>query len=95
MIVLILGSLSLYHYYRARGKHTKLVKEITEAEDAIRRGFATLQHDITQELVVIHQTRLSKSLSREEEEKEKQLIKDLKEVTEYVKKEVFDIEKTA
>jgi len=95
LIVLILGSLSLYHYYRARGKHTKLVKEITEAEDAIRRGFATLQHDITQELVVIHQTRLSKSLSREEEEKEKQLIKDLKEVTEYVKKEVFDIEKTA
>ena len=95
LIVLILGSLNFYHYYRARGKHGRLVKEITEAEDAIRKGFATLQHDITQELAIIHQARLSKSLSREGEEKEKQLIKDLREVAEYVKKEVSDIEKTA
>lgn len=95
LIVLILGALAIYHYYRAKGKHSKLVKEISEAQEAIRKGFATLQHDIAQELAVVHQARLSKSLSREEEEREKQLLKDLREITEYVKREVSDIEKTA
>ncbi len=94
LIALILGTLNVYHYYQVKGKHGRLMKEIKEAEDAIRKGFATLQHDITQELAVIHQVRLTKALSREEEEKEKQLLKDLREISEYVKKEVFDIEKT-
>lgn len=95
LVVLILGVLNIYHYYKARGKHARLMKEVKEAEEAIKRGFTTLQHDITQELAVIHQARLAKTLSREEEEKEKQLMKDLREITEYVKKEVYDIEKTA
>ena len=94
LIALILGVLNFYHYYQARGKQSRLMKEIREAEEAIKRGFATLQHDITQELVVIHQMRLTKTLSKEEEEKEKQLLHDLREISEYVKKEVTDIEKT-
>ncbi len=94
LIVLILGTLTTYHYYQAKDKHGRLMKEIKEAEDAIKKGFATLQHDITQELAVIHQARLTKTLSKEEEEKEKQLMKDLREVSEYVRKEVSDIEKT-
>lgn len=94
LIAFILGVLNFYHYYQARGKQSRLMKEIREAEDAIKRGFATLQHDITQELAVIHQARLTKTLSKEEAEKEKQLLRDLREVSEYVKKEVSDIEKT-
>lgn len=94
LIALILGALNIYHYYQTKGKHGRLMKEIKEAQDAIRKGFSTLQHDITQELAVIHRARLTKALSREEEEKEKQLLKDLREISEYVKKEVSDIEKT-
>ena len=94
LMVLVLGVLNIYHYYRVRGKHDRLMKEIREAEEAIRKGFATLQHDITQELAIIHQARLTKALSKEEEEKEKQLLHDLREISEYVKKEVTDIEKT-
>ncbi len=92
LIVIVLAALNIYHYYQAKGKYTRLIKEIREAEEAIKQGFATLQHDITQELAVIHQVKLTKSLSREEEEKEKQLLKDLREVTQHVKKEVADIQ---
>ena len=95
LIVITLAILNIYHYYQAKGKYTRLIKEIKEAEEAIKQGFATLQNDITQELAVIHQVKLTKSLSREEEAKEEQLLKDLREITQHIKKEVADIGKTA
>ncbi|MBI1839077.1 MAG: hypothetical protein HYR95_02185 [Candidatus Colwellbacteria bacterium] len=94
-IVLILAYLNVYHYYKSRGKDERVMKEIKEAEEAIKVGFITLQRDIAGELAIIHNVKLSKEISKEEAEKEKQLLEDLETVNEYIKKEVSDIRKTA
>lgn len=70
-----------------------LMREVKEAEEAVRRGFAVLKRDIEAELSVIHKAKLNKSLSSEEKQKEDQLLRDLAEMERYIGKEVWDIEK--
>ena len=80
---------------KGREKHIALTKEIKEAEESVRRGFAVLKKDIEAELAVIHRAKLTKEISQEEKQKEEQLMKDLVEVEGYVGKEIWDMEKYA
>ncbi|MDO8559846.1 MAG: hypothetical protein Q7S23_02290, partial [bacterium] len=98
-IALLLGLLGLsaytiVHAVHGRRKHRHLLKEIREAEESVKRGFAVLRRDLEAELTVIHRAKLSKELSGEEQVREKQLQKDLTWVEKYIGKEVWDIEKT-
>lgn len=92
--VLLAGFISVL-IGKGRKKYAVLMKEIKEAEEAVRRGFAVLRRDIEAELAVIHKVKLSKQISEEEEQKEEQLIKDLAEIEKNVGKEIWDIEKYA
>jgi len=78
---------------RGRKKHLALTKEIKEAEESVRMGFAVLKRGIEAELSVIHKVKLNKNLSEEERQKEEQLLKDLSEMERYIGKEVWDMEK--
>lgn len=92
LILLGLIVYTIYHAYHGRKKHRLLMKEVREAEESVRRGFAVLRRDIEAELVVIKKVKLSKEISAEEKEKEEQLLKDLTDVEKYISKEVWDIE---
>jgi hypothetical protein len=78
---------------RARKKHLLLTKEIKEAEESIRRGFAILRRDVKEELEVLTKMKVHGPLSEDLKVKEGQLSKDLDYVERYVGKEVWDIEK--
>ena len=68
-------------------------KEMREAEESIRRGFAVLRRDIEAELGVVKKAKMDKDLSAEEKQKEAQLMKDLDWVQRYIGKEVWDVER--
>ena len=51
-----------------------------------------LNRDIQAELDLMKKTKVSQNLSREESAKEEQLMKDLKEIEQYLSKEVWDLE---
>jgi len=87
------GSYVFIHALRARRKHREFMKELKEAEESIKRGFAVLKRDIAAELAVIKKARLSKELSQEELLKETQLLEDLEMVEKRIGKEVWDVEK--
>ncbi len=90
---IVLIAYIIFHGYHIRKKRSQFIKEIKEAEEAVRRGFAVLRRDIQAELEVVKKAKLSKALSEEEKAKEEQLLKDLEDVERYIGKEVFDIEK--
>ena len=81
-----------FHAYHGRKKHMHFVKEIREAEESVRRGFAVLRGDIRKEFDFIQKAKLNKVLSNEELAGERQLLKDLQEIEKYIGKEIWDIE---
>jgi len=83
---------TIYHARRLRGQKEILLKEIREAEESVRQGFAVLRKDIQSELAVVHQMKASRDLSLEEKLQEEKLLKDLEWATAYIEKEVWDIE---
>ena len=96
-IVLFLALIGLivyiaFHGYHARKKHKQFVKEISEVEEAVRRGFAVLRRDIEAELGVIKKVKLSRELAIEEKLKEEQLLRDFKSIEERIGKEIWDVE---
>ena len=93
-IIVILVGFILYHAYRGRKKHKIFWKEVIEAEESIRRGFAVLKRDIEAELAVIKKAKLSNALLEEERQKEENLLRDLEAVQKNISKEVWDIEHT-
>ncbi|MBI4054410.1 MAG: hypothetical protein HY397_03730 [Candidatus Doudnabacteria bacterium] len=96
VLLLVISALTayiLFHVYHGRKKHKLFLKEVQEAEESLRRGFAVLRRDIEAELEVIKKVKLSEKISAEEREKEEQLLKDLEQVEKYVEKEIWDIEK--
>ncbi len=97
LLVALLGLLAfiVFHAKSGRKKRKMLMKEIREAERAVKSGFDKLRHDIKVELAVIKRAKLSKELSREEEKKEKHLLKDLKAIERHISKEVEDVERAA
>lgn len=82
-----------YHARLARAKHVRWMKEVNEAEESIRTGFAVLKRDIESELSFVRKSKLSGMLRAEELGKEEQLLRDLAWVEQNITKEVIDIEK--
>jgi len=73
---------------RTRKKKKAFQKEIQEAEESIRRGFALLRRDIQRELEALRKNKNS----REAEERERELLEDLGRVQKHVTKEIWDVE---
>jgi len=88
---LILLIRAYYYYHKTKLKHSLLMKEISEAEESIRRGFAMIKRDIENELSSIAKIKVSSQIRTEEQEREKQLLSDLRTVEENIGKEVWDI----
>lgn len=82
----------LYHSTQGRKKHLLIEKEISEAQESLRRGFAVLNRDIQAELEILRRAKLSQQLSTEQAQKEAQLIQDLQQIEQFVSKEIWDIE---
>lgn len=83
---------TIYHVRHARRKHKLALKEIHEAEESVRRGFAVLRRDIEAELRVVRQAARSSKASAEGKERERQLLEDLADVEKYISKEIWDVE---
>lgn len=81
-----------YHFYHQRLKHRRLIKEVREAEESVRRGFSVLRRDIEAELEIVRKMKLDKELRVEERMREEKLMKDLEEVSTYIGKEVWEVE---
>ena len=81
-----------FHTAHARRKHAVFLKEVHEAEESVKRGFAVLRRDIEAELVTIKKAKLGKALSQEQREREEQLLKDLEAIERYITKEVWEVE---
>lgn len=94
-IVIGLSGFIIYHFRHGHRKKKNLMKEIKEAEESIKRGFAVLKHDIQAELETIKKIKMAKELSEEEKMKETQLLRDLEEINASIGKEVWDIEREA
>jgi hypothetical protein len=82
----------LHHRRHAKKKHSLVLKEIREAEESLRRGFAVLNRDILAELDVMKRAKLHQRPSLVEKKRELQLVNDLQEIEKYVAKELWDIE---
>jgi len=93
VLALLIGYI-LFHGYHGRKKYTQFVKEMREAEEAIRRGFAVLRRDIEAELAYERKTRPKRSFTPEEKAREEQTLKDLEEIERHIGKEVLDIWET-
>ncbi|MDO8530140.1 MAG: cohesin domain-containing protein [bacterium] len=92
LFILVLVFYIIFHAYHGRKKHAHFLKEVREAEESVRRGFAVLRRDIQAEFDIFKKIKLDKAISQEEKLREEQLVKDLQEVEQYIGKEIWDIE---
>ena len=93
MVIIVMAIYLIIHTYRASVKHRLLRKEIREAEESVKRGFAVLKRDIQGELDIIHKLKMSKVFSEAEAKQEEQLLSDLRSVEAIIGKEIWDIAK--
>lgn len=92
--VLGLAVYIIMHAREGRKRHKLFLKEVREAEEAVRRGFAVLRRDIKAELEVIHKAKSGASLSQDEKIREEQLLQDLEHFERFIGKEILDVELT-
>jgi hypothetical protein len=92
LILLMAVVFIMYHYNSGKRKHKLFLKQVSQAEESIRRGFALLRRDIEGELSVIKKASLAGPLSNEEKEKQARLLADLDSVQKYVGREMWEIE---
>ncbi|MBL8030199.1 MAG: hypothetical protein JNN11_03050 [Candidatus Doudnabacteria bacterium] len=92
LVVLILFVSILYHSRQLRKKRALLNQEIRQAEESIKRGFAVIRRDIEQELSLLKKSKGKPT--KEEKEKESQLIKDLAEIEGRLEKEIWEMGET-
>lgn len=95
LLLIVFGLLYfiIYHAYHHKKKHTLLLKEIMEAEESVKRGFAVLKRDLEIEINNLRKAQLSGSGIEEARKKEDELYRDLKDIERRIGKEVWDIEK--
>ncbi|MDP2598348.1 MAG: cohesin domain-containing protein [Candidatus Liptonbacteria bacterium] len=95
LLAIVIGQILyiLYHRKEARRKHAHWLKEVREAEEAVKQGFAVLKRDIEAELSTIRKIKLTGDLKTEEVGREQKLLEDLSWAEEIIRSEVFDIEK--
>jgi len=91
-VIAALVILIFYHASAFKRKKGQLLKEIQEAEESVRRGFALLRKDIELELATVRRMKATKELGAEEKIREEKLIRDLEYVNSYIGKEIWDIE---
>ncbi len=87
--ILVLVGFIVFHFYHGRKHHKILQKEVREAEESLRRGFAVLKHDIETELSAIRKSKFN-NLGKE---KETRLLEDLAIIQQRIGKEIWDVEK--
>ncbi len=92
-VILALLLAILIHWRHGKRLHMLWMKEVREAEDAVRNGFAELRHDIEVELGLLKKLSHSRAFSEEEEKREKELLSDLEKIENTIGKEVLDIER--
>lgn len=83
----------LFHTYHGRQKHKKFKEEVKKVEEYIHVGFVLLEHDIAEQLAILHKAKSNQTFSDEERQKEAQLLKDLDDVNKRIGREVEYIEK--
>ncbi len=93
IIIFALLFYNLFHFRNYRKKQKNVSNEIHKAEESLKRGFAIIKRDIQAELDTVHKIKLKGPLSTEVIEKEKQLLKDLSEVEDFVGQEIWELEK--
>ncbi len=91
-ILVILGWYVVVHGLRIKKKRALFLKEIREAEESVRRGFAILRRDIMAELAVVKKAKLDRELEAEEKQTEEHLLKDLQAVERYIGREIWEAE---
>src|SRR3989344_138637 len=91
LVILAFICIASYHFYHGKRKQRKLNKEIHEAEESIKKGFALLRKDIQDEIVMIQKLKVWSQLSQEKLRREEQLLADLEVVESHIEKEVRDI----
>lgn len=89
--IVVLLAYIIYHHRAARAKHERWLREVREAEEAVRTGFALLKRDIESELALVRKAKLTGTLGKEEIGKEEQLLRDLAWVEEHITKEIADV----
>lgn len=94
LVIICLIIFIMYRFWHGRKKHKLFWKEVLEAEESVRRGFAVLKRDIEAELSFIQKSKLGSAISRQLQEKEEHLLKDLGAIQKHIAKEVWDIEQT-
>jgi len=92
VILIIVLIYTIYHAYQGRRKNKLVMKEIKEAEEAVRYGFLLLKRDIEKELELIERVKFSGEQKKEQEERRLKILKDLEWVRQRIGKEVKDIE---
>ncbi len=90
-----LGIYIIFHLYHGKKKHAELKKDIMEAEESIKRGFAVLKRDIEAELRLINKMKLSSAMSAEEKIRENQLLSDLENIQQKIGQEIWEISEEA
>ncbi|MCI0542617.1 cohesin domain-containing protein [bacterium] len=93
LIVFALVVAILTHWRHGKVRHNLWMREVREAEDAVRAGFAKLRHDIEVELGTLKKLAHSRKFSEAEEAREKVLLADLEQIEAMIGKEVLDIER--
>jgi uncharacterized membrane protein len=94
IVIVVFIVLIVLDYRRVHRKHLAFKKEFGEVEESIRRGFAVLRRDIQKEIEAMQKLKLNKHLVEAEEERERQLLRDLEDIERRIGKELWDVQKT-
>ena len=92
VIIIVLAGYLFYHVYHHRRKHQLLLREVREAEESVKRGFAVIRRDIEREIATLKSAE-GRELTPEEKRREEELYRDLKDTERRIGKEVWDIER--
>jgi len=92
ILFLILLLYIIFHARQGRRKQALLMREIKEAEESVRRGFAVLKRDIQAELAIVKKAKMEGTLVAQERSKEEQLLRDLESIERHISKEIWDVE---
>lgn len=92
-LLAILITYIIRHTMQARKKYEEFMKEVQEAQEAVRRGFAVLRHDVETELHSLSAKKSGRRLSEKDLARERELLEDLAEIEQRIGKEILDIER--
>lgn len=93
LVILLLGFIIVVIYFAQRNLKARkaLKKETKEAEESLRRGFSELRGNIRNELEKLEGIKLERELNEKEKEIVKNLKEDLERVERFIGKEIKDV----